>query len=148
MAKALAITSIYSDGSSADDEILTFYPTDPATGMSFGPEDGVWVKIRPISQRRYDEAERRHTQKKKDQFAHRTVEDVAYTRLRDDLIQQHVIDWAGIAAKNATTGVWDLLPYSEEMKANLPPGMKGDLVKFALDTQSVEVLTESFRRTS
>ena len=145
MAKALALNTIYSDGSSAEEDILTFYPTNPDTGKAFTEEDEVWIKIRPISQRAYDDAERRHTHKSKDNFARRLVEETDGRKLQDDLIRSHVVAWSGIAAKNAKTGDYELMPYREEIKTALPPAVKGELIVFALGARSVEVPAESFR---
>jgi hypothetical protein len=147
MAKMFGLTAIYSDGSDAADAVLTYYPNDPDTDKPYLPSDGVWIKIRPISQQRFNEAERRCTGKVKDQFARRMVEDPNYIRLTDELMQWAIIDWSGIAARNAVTGTWELFPFSEEKKTSLPGSTKNDLLKFAMEPQSAEVTTESFRST-
>ncbi len=146
MSKVLGLTAVYSDGSSADDAILTYYPTDPETGKPFTADDGVWVKIRPISQRRFNEAERRHTKKKKDDYARRLVEDADYMKVQDELIQFSVIDWEGIAARSAVNGAWEPFPFAEDKKMLLPAPLKNELIKFATEAQSVEVPADSFRR--
>lgn len=148
MAKLFGLTAIYSDGSDASDSVLTYYPNDPDTDKPYKPEDGIWIKIRPISQQRFNDAERRCTGKKKDQFARRMVEDPDYIRMTDELMQWAIVDWAGIAARNAVNGQWELFKFSEENKAKLPGSLKNDLLKFAMEPQSAEVAAESFRSAS
>jgi hypothetical protein len=148
LAKALALGTIYSDGTSAEDDVLRFFPTNNDTGKPFEEDEGVWVDIRPITQKVYDDCERRHTHKSKDNFARRLVEEVDARKLQDELIRNHVTNWSGLAARNAQTGAFELLPYREELKTALPPQMKAELIHFAMTARPVEIPAESFRRTA